>query len=136
MSSYGTVVYAMTKHGVIGLTRCLSAQLARYRIRVNAVCPGTAATPMVMNDHVLSLFSGVETGGTVEAADLALRGMALLPDAWVEPRDVANAVCFLASDEARSITGIAMPVDLGAKNQPPGIPPVATAMLAAAQLER
>jgi hypothetical protein len=62
--------------------------------------------------------------------------MVLLPDAWVEPRHVANAVCFLASDEARSITGIPIPVGLGAKNQPPGIPPVATTMLAAAQHAR
>lgn len=131
-ASYGLLGYGMSKFGVVGLTKCLSAELAAHRIRVNAVCPGAVDTPMVVNEHMMSLFSGLETGGTRETADLGVRGMALMPDAWLDPRDISNAVCFLASDEARFITGIAMPVDLGTANQPAGIPPIAAEALAAA----
>jgi len=49
----------------------------------------------------------------------------LLPIPWVEPRDVSNAVLFLASDASRYITGISLPVDAGMLNQPPGVPPIA-----------
>ena len=49
---------------------------------------------------------------------------ALLPKPWLEARDLANAVLLLASDEARYVTGAAIPVDLGMSNQPSGIPPI------------
>lgn len=58
----------MAKHGVFELMRALSADLALHRIRVNAICPGMVDTPMVMNDAVLSMFSGKTTGGTHEEA--------------------------------------------------------------------
>ncbi len=128
---YGLTVYCMAKHGVVGLARCLSAELAPHRIRVNAVCPGGVDSPMLDNDTMLSMFSGVQTGGTKETADFAGRSMNLLPQAFMEPRDVANAVAWLVSDDARFVTGIALPVDMGTVNQPPGIPPIATAALAA-----
>ena len=56
--------------------------------------------------------------------------MNILPIPWVEPRDVSNAVLFLASDEARYVTGYSMPVDAGMVTQPPGIPPIAAARIA------
>jgi NAD(P)-dependent dehydrogenase (short-subunit alcohol dehydrogenase family) len=118
------VPYVAAKHGVIGLMRILSAELAPHWIRVNAVCPGTVDTPMVMNDSLLSLFCGKETGGTREEAAFAAESLALLPKPWVEARDLANAVLWLASDDARYVTGAAIPVDLGMSNQPSGIPPI------------
>jgi NAD(P)-dependent dehydrogenase (short-subunit alcohol dehydrogenase family) len=135
-ASYGVFAYEVSKHGLVGMTRCLAAELAPYNIRVNTICPGAVSTPMTHNDMFLSLFSGVETGGTLETADLAVRGLGLLPTGWLEPRDISNAVCFLASDEARYITGIEMPVDLGTNNQPSGIPPIAAAALSAANARR
>lgn len=123
-SFYGMVPYVAAKHGVVGLMRILSAELAPHWIRVNAVCPGVVDTPMVMNDSILSLFAGKETGGTREEAAFASESLALLPTPWVETRDLANAVLWLASDESRYVTGITLPVDLGMSNQPSGIPPV------------
>jgi NAD(P)-dependent dehydrogenase (short-subunit alcohol dehydrogenase family) len=129
--SPGLVAYSMSKHGVIGLMRCLSADLAQHRIRVNAICPGSVRTDMLMNDSVISMFCGVPTGGTPERAEFAARSLNLLPEPWSGPRDISNAVAFLASDDARTITGIVMPVDLGNSNQPSGVPPIAAAALAA-----
>jgi (+)-trans-carveol dehydrogenase len=129
---YGMPIYTMTKRAVIGLMRGLSADLAAQRIRVNAICPGSVDTPMMINDANLSLFCGVPSGGTREGADFACRNLNLLPEPFVHDTDVANAVLFLASDEARFITGIALPVDNGMANQPAGIPPLAATALAAA----
>ncbi|MGV0739751.1 mycofactocin-coupled SDR family oxidoreductase [Mycobacterium syngnathidarum] len=130
---YGLPAYTMTKHAVIGLMRGLSADLAAHRIRVNALCPGSVDTPMMINDVMLSLFSGLETGGTRETADFACRNLNLMPEAFTREIDVANTAVFLASDEARAITGIAMAVDNGMANQPAGIPPLAATALAAAE---
>jgi SDR family mycofactocin-dependent oxidoreductase len=121
----GMVPYVAAKHGVIGLMRILSAELAPHWIRVNVVCPGVVDTPMIMNDSLLSLFSGKETGGTREEAAFASQSLGLLPTPWLEPRDLANAVTWLSSEQARFITGVALPVDLGMNNQPAGIPPIA-----------
>ena len=129
MSSYGLLAYAMSKHGVVGMVRCLSAELGPHRIRVNSVCPGAVNTPMIINDHIKKLFSGGASVGTEEGLRFGLGAMSLLPEDWLEPGDVSNAVCFLASDEARCVTGINMPVDLGAVNQPAGIPPSVAEML-------
>ncbi|MFJ6263085.1 mycofactocin-coupled SDR family oxidoreductase [Rhodococcus erythropolis] len=117
--------YVASNAGVIGLTRALSAELASHWIRVNALCPGTVDTPMIMNDNIMSLFAGKQTGGTREETEFAARALALLPAPFLEARDLANAALWLASDEARYVTGIAVPVDLGMSNQPAGIPPIA-----------
>ncbi|WP_051183144.1 mycofactocin-coupled SDR family oxidoreductase [Nocardia vinacea] len=127
-------VYAAAKSGVLGLMRSLSADLAPYRIRVNAICPGTVNTPMATSEVMLSKMCGVESGGTVEGADFAFRSLNLLPELWLEPHDIANAALFLVTDDSRFITGITMPVDLGNVNQPFGVPLIATEVLAAAQL--
>ena len=129
MSSYGLLGYSMSKHGVVGLVRCLSAELGPHRIRVNSVCPGAVNTPMIINDHIKKLFSGGASVGTEEGLRFGMGAMSLLPEDWLEPSDVSDAVCFLASDEARFVTGINMPVDLGAVNQPAGIPPSVAQLL-------
>jgi SDR family mycofactocin-dependent oxidoreductase len=116
--------YVAAKAGVIGLARALSAELAPHWIRVNAICPGTVDTPMIMNDNILSLFSGKQTGGTRQEAEFAAQSLALLPAPFLDARDLANAVLWLVSDEARFVTGTAIPVDLGMSNQPSGIPPI------------
>jgi hypothetical protein len=91
---------------------------------------------MLTNDSVISMFCGVQTGGTPEQARFAATSLNLLPEPWSQARDIANAVAFLASDDAATITGIAMPVDLGNSCQPSGVPPIAAEALAAARTDR
>ncbi len=105
--------YVASKHGVIGMMRTLANELAAESIRVNAVLPTSCDTPMLHNDALYSLFlPGAEHPSREEFADAAIRTHTL-PVAWVDPLDVSNAVLFLASDEARYITGAILPVDAG-----------------------
>jgi (+)-trans-carveol dehydrogenase len=105
--------YVAAKHGVIGLMRTFAVELGAQNVRVNSVCPTNVNTPLFMNDGTMRLFRpDLENPGP---DDMKVVGqmMHTLPIGWVEPEDVANAVLFLASDEARYITGVALPVDGG-----------------------
>ncbi|MDN5859298.1 MAG: mycofactocin-coupled SDR family oxidoreductase [Pseudonocardia sp.] len=107
----GTDGYVAGKHGVVGLMRTFANWLAPHGIRVNCVNPSGVATRMVLNPAVEALFGGGEqpapdpkpTGDVANLLDVAL----------VEVDDITAAVAFLASDEARYITGVALPVDAG-----------------------
>ncbi len=93
--------YPTSKGAVVSLTRAMAAQHGREGIRVNCVAPGMVYTPMVA------------AGGMPEDVRVARRERSLLGiegTAW----DVAHAVLFLVSDDARWITGLVMPVDGGA----------------------
>ena len=106
--------YVSAKHGLVGLTRSLAVELAPQMIRVNSVHPGQVDTPMIQNESIWRLFcpdNDDPTRDDFAAVSLALNA---LPIPWVEPIDVSNAVLFLASDEARFITGVALPIDGGA----------------------
>jgi (+)-trans-carveol dehydrogenase len=105
--------YVAANHGVIGLMRTLALELAADFIRVNALAPTAVDTPMVMNSATYRLLGPDLENPTAE--DLAGPAAALnaLPIPWVEPADISNALVFLASDEARYITGITLPVDAG-----------------------
>ncbi|MEV6994298.1 SDR family oxidoreductase [Streptomyces sp. NPDC093228] len=98
--------YAASEHGVVGLMRSLSIELADQRIRFNAVCAkGVSGTGM---QHALSRLSTVKANDRLTSALLnAFQGDT------VEPADVANAVLYLASDEARHVTGTTLSVDAG-----------------------
>jgi (+)-trans-carveol dehydrogenase len=106
--------YTAAKHGVIGLMKTLAVELAADGIRVNAIAPTQVDTPMLMNPASFRLFAPDAENPTAD--DLAPPSQALnaLPIPWVEPLDISNAVLFLASDEARYITGVVLPVDAGA----------------------
>jgi SDR family mycofactocin-dependent oxidoreductase len=108
--------YVAAKHGVTGLMRTLSAELAPFGIRVNSVHPTTARTPLVENDAAKALVTANEPNATWDDAKAALQLMNALPVPWVEPIDVSNAVLYLASDEARLVTGSTHMVDAGATN--------------------
>jgi (+)-trans-carveol dehydrogenase len=105
--------YTAAKHGVVGLMKTLAQELAPHRIRVNTVNPTQVDTPMIMNEPMYRLFCPDVDEPTREDFAPASQAMHLLPIPWVDPRDVSNAVLFLASDEARYITGTALPVDAG-----------------------
>jgi SDR family mycofactocin-dependent oxidoreductase len=110
----GLAHYTAAKHGVVGLMRSLANDLAPYGIRVNTVHPTNVDTPMIQNDHVRGAFRPDLKQVTREQFAEAARSMNMLAVPWVEAVDVANASLFLASDEARYITAVTLPVDAGA----------------------
>ncbi|MCL4528010.1 MAG: beta-ketoacyl-ACP reductase [Chloroflexi bacterium] len=96
--NFGQTNYVATKSGVIGMTKVWARELGKYGVRVNAVAPGFIATDMVtsMPEKVLDGMKGRTPLGRLG-----------------EPRDIANAYLFLASDEASFITGEVLRVDGG-----------------------
>jgi (+)-trans-carveol dehydrogenase len=110
----GVAHYVAAKHGVVGLMKTLAQELAEHRIRVNTVNPTQVDTDMIQNDSMYRLFCPDVEHPTRQDFAAASAATILLPIDWVEPIDVSQAVLFLASDEARYITGIALPVDGGA----------------------
>ena len=105
--------YTAAKHGVLGLTRAFALELAPHHVRVNEVDPTVVFTDMVMNQRYIDRIVGHE-GATLEESKAYYLRWNTLPEPWIEPVDVANAALFLASDEARFITGVNLLVDLGA----------------------
>ncbi|NKY55161.1 mycofactocin-coupled SDR family oxidoreductase [Nocardia flavorosea] len=109
----GVAHYTAAKHGVVGLMRSLAQELAPHGIRVNSVHPTNVDTPMIQNDMVRRSFRPDREHPTREEFAEVARTMNMLAIPWVEPVDIANAALFLASEEARYITAVALPVDAG-----------------------
>jgi len=109
----GVAHYTAAKHGVVGLMRSLANELAPHNIRVNSVHPTNVDTPMIQNDVVRRAFCPDLDRPNREQFAAAASTMNMLAIPWVEPVDVANACLFLASDEARYITAVTLPVDAG-----------------------
>jgi SDR family mycofactocin-dependent oxidoreductase len=109
-----TAHYTAAKHGVIGLMKVLAQEAGAHRIRVNAVCPTTVRTPLVINDATFELFAPHLENPTEDDVREPFEGLNILPGvAWLEPEDVSDAVLFLCSDAAKFITGVALPIDAG-----------------------
>lgn len=106
--------YIAAKHGVVGLMRTFAVELGQHFIRVNSVHPTNVNTPMFMNEGTMKLFRPDLENPGPDDLKVAAQFMHVLPIGWVEPVDISNAVLFLASDEARYITAIVLPVDAGA----------------------
>ncbi len=103
--------YVASKHAVLGLTRSLALEQAPNKITVNCVCPTGVHTTMLENEAAYALMS--PENPTLEAALPVLASMNPLGEPWLEPEDVSRMVLFLASDEARYITGAEFKVDMG-----------------------
>ena len=105
--------YVSAKHGLVGLMRTLALELAPHSIRVNSLHPTTVNTDMIQNQALYRVFRPDLENPTADDARAVLATVNTLPVPWVEAVDVSNALLFLASDEARYITGVALPVDAG-----------------------
>jgi (+)-trans-carveol dehydrogenase len=105
--------YVAAKHGVVGLMRTLALELAPHMIRVNSVHPTSVDTDMIHNRATYDLFAPDLDDPTREQVGERFRELNALPITWVDARDISNAVLFLASDEARYVTGVTLPVDAG-----------------------
>jgi len=91
--------YVASKHGVVGLTKVAAVDYAKLNIRVNAVCPSSVRTPMIMD-----WIAGDEELLNLHNSSQPIGRMGL-------PEEVAEAVVWLASDKASFVTGVALPVD-------------------------
>ena len=107
-AAHPTVGYQTTKAAVVSLTEHIASQNAKYGIRACCILPGLMDTPMAVETRVEATGRSRDRIVAERSAAVPLKGG--MGDAW----DVANAALFLASDEAKFITGVALPVDGGA----------------------
>ncbi len=105
--------YTAAKHGMVGLMRTLANELAPHAIRVNTLHPTNVATPMIQNDETFRAFRPDLPNPSERDVLEAMTGMQAIPIPWVDSMDVSNAVLWLASDESRYVTGVALPIDAG-----------------------
>jgi SDR family mycofactocin-dependent oxidoreductase len=102
------VHYTASKHAVTGMARAFAAELGPHSIRVNSVHPGPVNTAMGSGDMITAVANAQET-----IPQMAGVLTPFLPNWVAEPEDIADAVCWLASDESRYVTAAAVPVDQG-----------------------
>lgn len=98
-----TVAYAASKHGVAAITKSLAIEFAAKGVRINAICPGHVNTPMG---------NAAPPEGDVDWS-LVMRNVPKLENGMCEPRDIAEMFAFLASEQARRVTGALFTVDGG-----------------------
>ena len=107
--------YVAAKHGVLGLVKTLAIELAPYNINVNAICPTSVDTAMLSNQALYDVFAGGPGPLATHEHMLELMNqLNLFPDrGLLPPEDISSVVLWLASDEARHLTGCALPIDAG-----------------------
>jgi NAD(P)-dependent dehydrogenase (short-subunit alcohol dehydrogenase family) len=106
----GAAAYCASKFGLVGLVRCLALEVAKHRLRVNAVCPGDVDSAMLAS---VAAAQGVRAGRTAqellrEYADAVPRGR------LIEPLEVGRLTAWLATPAASGLSGVSLPVDGGA----------------------
>jgi 2-hydroxycyclohexanecarboxyl-CoA dehydrogenase len=105
VGSQGSAVYSAAKAGVIGFTKAIAREAARYRVRVNAVAPGPIETPLLnAAPKVYGEIGERLKQGMVDATQMGRSG---------EPQEVAAAIAFLASEDASYVTGQTLGVSGG-----------------------
>jgi SDR family mycofactocin-dependent oxidoreductase len=105
--------YVAAKWGVIGLVKTLALEVAARGITVNAVCPTTVDTPMVHNPAMYGLFAPHVDNPGVEVVRPSYERMNPMSLAWLDPDEVAQAVVYLASNAARSVSGAVIELGFG-----------------------
>ncbi|WP_174183825.1 mycofactocin-coupled SDR family oxidoreductase [Nocardia barduliensis] len=109
----GGSAYSFAKQVVAHYVNDLAIQLAKKSIRVNAVHPTNVNTDMLHNEGMYKVFRPDKEAPTREDAEVAFPAMQAMPIPYIEPQDVSNLVVFLASEDARYITGSQLRVDAG-----------------------
>ncbi|KDE99126.1 3-ketoacyl-ACP reductase [Mycolicibacterium aromaticivorans JS19b1 = JCM 16368] len=109
----GGSAYSLAKQMVAHYVNDLSVQLAKRMIRVNALHPTNVNTDMLHNEGMYRVFRPDLASPTRDDAELSFPAMQAMPVPYIEPHDVSAAVVFLASDDARYITGTQMRIDAG-----------------------
>lgn len=109
------VHYTAAKHGVVGVMRNMVQEVSQFGIRCNTVHPTAVDTDMIQNEPMYKLFLPEASPEelTRENYAAAFQSLHTMAHPWVEPRDISNAVLWLASDESRYVTGQTIAVDLG-----------------------
>lgn len=127
LGGLGPHAYTASKHAIVGLTKNAACELGAHGIRVNCVSPFGVATPMLINawrqghdasaaddaDADIDLDVAVPSDEEVGKMEEVVRGLATLKGSTLRPRDIAEAVLFLASDDSRYISGHNLVVDGG-----------------------
>lgn len=102
--------YTSAKHGIVGLTKTVALEVGEHGITVNAICPGYADTPLVQSQIAEQARTrGIPEVDVVEKVMLEPAAVKRL----IDPEEVAALATFLATDDARSITGSAITIDAG-----------------------
>jgi SDR family mycofactocin-dependent oxidoreductase len=101
--------YTAAKRGIVGLMQNFANELAPESIRVNTIHPTGVRSGMTQNEAMARLFAQAAEGGQNQISGMTNA----LPIEMLEPEDIANAVAFLVSDEAKFITGVQWPLDAG-----------------------
>jgi NAD(P)-dependent dehydrogenase (short-subunit alcohol dehydrogenase family) len=102
--------YTASKHAVTGMARAFAAELGKHAIRVNSVHPGPVVTEMGSEQMVAAIAKAAESYGNQNLMNMLTP---FLPSWVANPEDIADAVCWLASDESRLVTAQAISVDQG-----------------------
>jgi (+)-trans-carveol dehydrogenase len=105
--------YVAAKTAMVGMLKPMAAELGPYSIRVNALSPTNVNTAIYMTETNKRLFLPDNPDPTDEEYELASRPQHVLPIGWMETRDTSAALRWLASDEARYVTGLELRVDAG-----------------------
>nr|ABE65370.1 sex-determining protein Tasselseed 2 [Bouteloua dactyloides] len=125
LGGLGPHAYTASKHAIVGLTKNAACELGAHGIRVNCVSPFGVATNMLINawrqghadggggDDDVDIDIAVPSDEEVEKMEEVVRGFATLKGPTLRPRDIAEAVLFLASDESRYVSGHNLVVDGG-----------------------
>ncbi|MFT4286553.1 mycofactocin-coupled SDR family oxidoreductase [Nocardioides sp.] len=109
----GGVGYGMAKRFLVGYTETLAMQLAPDSIRVNAIHPTNVNTNLLHNDELYQVFRPDLESPTSQDVLGSFTAYHALPMPYVEPRDISEAVLWLASDQARTVTGVNLRIDAG-----------------------
>jgi SDR family mycofactocin-dependent oxidoreductase len=105
--------YCAAKWGVIGLCKSVAREVADRGVTVNCVCPTNVDTDMIHNQAFYQLFAPGIENPTKEQVVPGFQSLNAIPVPWIEPKDISEAMLFLASEDARYITGEALHVSAG-----------------------
>jgi SDR family mycofactocin-dependent oxidoreductase len=113
LGNTGGVGYAWAKQTITKYTEVLALQLAPHSVRLNAIHPTNVNTDLLQNDRMYKTFRPDMQNPTRQDAELAFPALQAMPIPYLEPDDVSSLVLFLASDDAKYITGLNVRIDAG-----------------------